>query len=205
MRVLMNIDTDFINVSVASKPADLTVCTQTFLTHITELHEYATRRGIILTIETVPLMEIPRWNIGRGNGKIINPYRLPIDVSIELGRRRFAVANDFGHTASNIISDDRDAVWQFLYDTTKTLAPATRLIHFSFIVPPYNGTDFHDTLENPVLDSAAAIPNKKQMPELLQLFKNRDDIWILVEPKTDHIKNYFLARGILQNAGVLTE
>jgi hypothetical protein len=205
MRVLMNIDTDFINVSIASKPADLTTSTQQFLENITALKTYADDRGVMLTVETAPIRQNTYWNSDRMSAQIINPYQLPMDVSFELARRGFAIANDFGHTASNIISEDPNAVWQFLYDTTKTLASSTRLIHFAFIVRPYNGVDFHDSLENPVLDSAAAIPNKKHMPELLQLFKNRDDIWILVEPKTDHVKNYFLARGILEKEGVLTK
>ena len=203
MRVLMNIDADFTKASVASEPADLTVSTNIFLEHMTTLKKYADDRGVMLTVETAPLRQTTEWNTDRQKAQILNPHQLPMDVTFRLGSRGFAITNDFGHTASNIISDYPDAIWQFLYTTTKTLAPVTRLIHFSFIVPPYNGTDFHDSLDNPLLDTPNAIPNKKQMVELFQLFQNRDDIWILVEPKKDHVKNYFLAKNMLETVGVI--
>jgi hypothetical protein len=205
MRVLMNIDADYIHASIASIPADLILSTQTFLEHMRMLKTYADDRRVVLTVETVPLRDTTDWNAARGSAQIIDPYHLPMDVSLELGRRGFALANDFAHTACNMISDDRGAVWQYLYNISKTLAPATRLIHLGFIIPPYNGIDNHDTLANPIFDTPAAIPNKKEMIELLKLFPNRDDVWILVEPKADHVKNYFLARGILENASVLTK
>lgn len=77
------------------------------------------------------------------------------------------------------------------------MAHATRLIHLGFLMPPYNGTDNHDTLENPALDTDQALPNKQQMLQLLKCFKNRDDVWILTEPNGRHAQNYFLAQKIL--------
>jgi len=173
--------------------------------NISILKQYADDRSVLLTIETVPQRDTASWSANRSRTKVIDLYELPIRVQLELGSHKFAIANDFGHTACNMISDDRNTVWRYLYDMTRTLASATRVIHFGFVVPPYNGVDNHDSLDNPVLDTPAAIPNKKQMTELLKLFQNRDDVWILVEPNTGHVKNYFLARGILQKAGVLTK
>jgi hypothetical protein len=66
-----------------------------------------------------------------------------------------------------------------------------------YVIPPYNGVDFHDSLDNPLLDTDDAIPNKKEMVKLLKIFENREDVWILVEPKEDHVKNYLLAGKIL--------
>ena len=192
-------------ISVTSEPAELDAAKTTFMENVAALKEYADKRGVVLTVETVPQRDRTSWTPGSPRQKTTNLYQLPIDIQLQLARRGFAIANDFCHTACNRISDDRGAVWRFLYDTTKTLAPATRLIHLGFVVPPYNGVDNHDMLDNPVLDTDGAIPNKKQMLELLKLFDKRDDIWILVEPKTDHVKNYFLAREILIKAGVLTK
>jgi hypothetical protein len=205
MRVLLTIDPDFVNVSIASKPADSEVCTQLFLSHMTALKKYADDSGVILTTETVPLRETTNWLSARSTAQVINTHQLPMDIPIELSRRGFAIANDFCHTACNFISDDRDAVRNYLFSTTKTLAPATRLIHMGFVIPPYNGTDFHDSLDNAIFDTTDAIPNSTEMVELLKNFIHRDDIWILVEPRGDHIKNYFLARGILKKAEVLTK
>jgi hypothetical protein len=197
MRALLNVNFTTMSVSVASEPADLAVCTRIFFENIAILKKYADDRGVLLTIETVPQRDTTDWSVTRARSGIIDLKQLPITVQLELGKRGFSIANDFCHTACNMISDDRGAIWTFLYDTTKALAPATRLIHFGFVVPPYNGVDLHDSLDNPVLDTADAIPNKKQMIELLKLFGNRDDVWILVEPKENHVKNYFLAQKII--------
>jgi len=197
MRVLLNINFTTMNVSVASEPAEIDVCTRTYTENITVLKKYADKRGILLTVETIPQRDTASWSVNRTRTGVIDLKQLPITVQMELGSRGFAIANDFCHTACNMISDDRDAIWRFLYKTTKMLAPATQLIHLGFTIPPYNCVDFHDSLENPVLDSDDAIPNKTEMIKLLQLFANRDDVWILVEPVHDHIKNYFLAQKII--------
>lgn len=205
MRALLNVNFSSMQISVASKPAQTGICIRTYLENVASIKTYAEGRGIVLTVETIPQRDTTSWKLNRDRRDAVDLYQLPIDVQLELAARRFAIANDFAHTACNVISEDRGAVWRFLYDTTKTLAAATRLIHFGFIIPPYNGVDFHDSLDNQVLNSVNAIPNKKQMMELLKLFDNRDDVWILVEPKADHVKNYFLAKKILLKAGVLTK
>ncbi len=85
---------------------------------------------------------------------------------------------------------------------TQLLAPMTRLIHIGFVMPPYNGTDNHDQLDNPILNTSAAVPNKNQLIELLKLFPNRSDIWILAEPSQHHAKNYFIVKELLKTAGI---
>jgi hypothetical protein len=205
MRALLNVNFTTMNVSVASEPAEMDMCTRTFMENIIDLKKYSDDRGVLLTIETVPQRDTASWSVNRNRTAVIDLFELPMSVQMELGNRGFAIANDFCHTACNLISDDRGAVWRSLYDMTGTMAHATQLIHLGFIVPPYNGVDNHDSLDNPALDTNDAIPNKKQMIELLKLFQNRDDVWILVEPKEDHVKNYFLVRGILEKSGVLTE
>lgn len=198
---LLHVNFDTMDIRVASEPANLNTAKKLFTKHITDLSRYAKSRGVILTVETVPMRDTPTLNPDRDRTDVIDTHQMPIDLHIDLARRGIAIANDFGHTACNLISDDRKAVWQFLYDTTRTLAPVTRLIHLGFIVPPYNGVDLHDSLENPVLDSDDAIPNKTEMIELLKIFSGRDDVWILVEPRVDHVKNYLLAKDILTAAG----
>ena len=202
---LLHVNFDTMDIRTASEPANPNTMNTVFIKRITALHRYAKSKGVVLTVETVPMRDTPSWKPTRNRTEVIDIHQMPMEVLIDLSARGVSLANDLGHTACNMISDDRDAIWKFLYRTTQTLASATRLIHLGFIVPPYNGVDFHDSLDNPVLDTDDGIPSKKQMIELLKLFKNRDDVWILVEPKEDHVKNYFLARGILKNAGVLTK
>lgn len=184
-----------------SEPVPMHEAQALFLEHAHALHDYATKRGIILTIETVPLMDMNGWYDGpSGRDNPMNIHELPVSTHMEAASQGLWIANDFCHSAANTITDRADAVWTDLHALTKTLAAQTRLIHLGFIVPPYNGCDFHDHLDNPLLDTNQAIPNKQQMIELLKLFKHRTDMWMLVEPVADHVKNYHLAQKILETS-----
>lgn len=190
--------------TVMAPPVDLSESETLFYSNTSMLHEYALSKGIVLTIESVPARVTDGWYDPGPRIKPKNIYELPIDVLIKAAQQGLFIANDFCHTAADIISDSHEEVWRFLLQTTILLLPSTKLVHLGYIVPPFNGTDNHDVFDNPVLDTDDAIPNKQQMIDLLKLFQNRDDVWILVEPKKDHVKNYFLAREILESAGVLT-
>jgi len=191
------VDFDTMNIHIAGPIQNPQLVQQKFIDNAIRLNTYAKTRGVILTVETVPLRDTPSWKPDRDRTQVIDIYQMPIDVFTDLAKHGIVIANDFGHTACNLITDNRTYIWQFLKTTTQTLAPATRLIHLGFIVPPYNGVDFHDSLDNPVFETNNAVPNKKELIELLKLFRNRDDVWMLVEPSRDHIKNYVLAKGIL--------
>lgn len=202
---LLQVDFETQNIRIASEPADLTVAKDNFIKNFTTIRDYATAKSVLLTVETVPMRDTPSWNPNRDRTQVIDIHQMPMDVIVDLSARGVAIANDLCHTACNLITNDRAAIKRFLFDTTKTLASHTRLIHLGYVVPPYNGVDFHDSLDNPVFNTMDAIPNKSEMIELLKIFSNRDDVYILVEPKTDHIKNYNLARELLEKAGVLTK
>ena len=194
---LLSVNFDTMDIRVASEQANRKTMEATFIERITALHTYARSKNVILTVETVPMRDTPSWKPDRDRSLAIDIHQMPMDVFLDLAAHGISIANDFGHTACNMISNDRGAIWTFLYDTTRTLAPYTRLIHLGCIVPPYNGVDFHDSLDNPMLDTEKAIPNKNQMQKLLKLFDNRDDVWILVEPKENHVKNFSLAQKII--------
>jgi hypothetical protein len=121
---------------------------------------------------------------------------------LDAARDGFRIANDFGHTAASVLTDDVNSVWRYLLDFTRAVVKQTKLIHLGFLVPPYNGTDFHDSLANPLFETTKAVPNKQQTLELLRIFKNRPDTYILVEPNGGHVGNYFLAKKLLDEAGV---
>jgi len=202
---LLHVNFDTLDIRVASEPSDFALARKTYISEIQKLDAYAKSKSVLLTVETVPMRDSLTWNPDRDRTRVIDIHQMPIDVQIDLAAQGISIANDFCHTACNLISEDRAKIWEFLKRTTETLAPQTRLIHLGYLVPPYNGMDFHDSLDNPVLDTDRAIPNTNEMIELLKLFGNRDDVWVLVEPKEDHMKNYVLARGILQKARVLTK
>lgn len=197
---LLKVDFSTMAIQTITKPMDVGQTQAQFVDQITQMHEYAQSRGIILTVETVPQRDTPSWNLPRDRSKVIDIYQMPIDVQIDLAARGLFIANDFCHTACSIRSDDRTTISDFLMNTTQTLAAQTKLIHLGYVAQPFNGVDFHDSLDNPIVETKDAIPNKKEMIELLKLFKNRDDVWILVEPERDHKKNYFLAKKLLDQA-----
>ncbi len=203
---LLQVNFDTMDIRVASEKANPDVVRKTFMRNMRSLTDYATSKNVILTVETVPMRDTTNWRPDRDRTQVIDIHQMSVDVHIDLAAQGIYIANDICHTACNLITDDRTSIWKFLQETTHTLARATKLIHLGYLTPPYNGVDFHDSLENPVFETHDAIPNKTEMITLLkQNFTNRDDMWILVEPKTDHVKNYFLARDLLKKAGVLTK
>lgn len=205
---LLHVDFDTMDIRVASDKADPIVQHKIFINNMLSLTDYASTRNVTLTVETVPMRDTPSWSwrAQRDRTNVIDIHQMPIGVLTDLSAQGVHIANDICHTASNLITDNRTAIWKFLKQTTQTLAPMTRLIHLGYLAPPYNGVDFHDSLANPIFETPKAIPSKTEMNDLLKNnFTNRDDIWILVEPKSDHVKNYFIAREILENAGVLTK
>ncbi len=195
---------DFANerYDILKDPKDQDDAIERFLTHASELNIYAQSKGIVFTVETVPLMITDGWYNQNARLTPKKSYELPIPAIIRSASAGISVANDFSHTAASIIANDESSVWRFVYGMTELLAPMTRLIHIGFIMPPYNGTDNHDQLDNPILDTSAAVPNNQQLIELLKLFSNRPDIWILAEPSQHHAKNYTIVKELLKTAGV---
>jgi hypothetical protein len=185
---------------VVTDPIPTDTSINLFLEHASKLSEYARARNVVFTVETVPARITHGWYDADARNNPNHLYELPVEAIKQAADRGIWVANDFCHTAANIIADNPHDVWTFVRDTTVRLADQTRLIHLGFVMPPYNGTDNHDTLTNPILDTVAAVPNTSQMIELLRLFENRDDVWMLVEPKEDHVTNYLLAQKLLNEA-----
>lgn len=197
-RAIVKIDLDRMDYPYVSKPIALAEAQAIFLEEMDTLNQYARSRGVVLTVETVSrLLQKTDWYNPESRLKPIDIYQLPVASIQAAGESGIAVANDFVHTATDLESSNPRKIWEYLYHATNRLAATTRLIHLGFLVPPYNGTDNHDTLENPVLDTDQALPNKQQMIELLKCFKNRQEVWILVEPNGHHAENYFLAKNIL--------
>ena len=200
-RAIVKMDLDRMDYPYVSNPIPLPQAQAIFLDQVTKLNQHAKDRGVVLTVETVSRL-IPKtdWYNPESRLKPLDIYQLPVASIQAAGESSIAIANDFVHTATDPISDDPQKIWKFLYSATQALAGATRLLHLGFLIPPYNGTDFHDHLDNPLLETNQAVPNRQQMIELLKLFKNRDDVWILTEPNGRHVENYFLAQKILLEA-----
>ena len=172
-----------------------------FLDCIDRLTAYGAEKNVLLTVETTPIRLQTGSLHDTKNRHSVQDFSEYSYIDLPTDTLHFAIANDFGHTAARTISEHAKPVWDLLYKKTIEYAPMTRLLHVGYIIPPYNGTDYHDQLDNPMVETPDAIPNKNQMIELLKLFANRDDVWALVEPNGQHPKNYFLAQKLLAEAG----
>jgi len=165
------------------------------------LSHYAKTKQVMLTVETVPPRVIHPWD-GDRTTQTYSMNEIPFEIFQTLADSGIAIANDFGHTSANILSTDAKDVWSFLKKQTGMLASATKLLHCTYIVHPYNGTDFHEQLDNPVFETSAAVPNKNQMIELFREFQHRTDVWLIAEPNGQHGKNYVLLQNLLKDAGL---
>lgn len=198
--VIMNFKTQ--QWTVKTRPYTVAQAEPIFLESASILSLYAKSRGVLLTIETVPVRSTNGWLTEDSPHTPINLFELPIQSLHKAAAIGVAIANDFGHTAATRITDDEQLLWNHIKTHTTQLAPYTKLIHIGFSIKPFTGTDFHDSLDNPKFESLDTVPNKMQTIELFKLFSNRPDVGALVEPRDDHVKNFFLARDLLKQAGV---
>lgn len=196
-RVKCRIDFSMHSIEPFTDPIPEKLSEEIFMENVLSLHEYAKNRDVIFTIETAPTREADDWTNADGRGKPREIYTLGTPVLLQLGQMGVAIANDFGHTSCAVVSNDRGDILQYLMQTSMALAPSTRLIHLGYIIPPYMGVDFHDQLDNPVFDTDIAVPNKSEVRQLFEMFRNRNNVWVLAEPSTDHPKNYRLAQALL--------
>lgn len=201
-RSLVQLDFKTVTFKVLTPQKPMTECEPVFLEHAKELHDYAVNRGVVLTIETVPPKTANKWLTTGVRTDPIDLGELPMTTLMKAINNGSWFANDFGHTAANCPSQDTKNIWAMLYDVSKTYASQTKLIHIGFLAPPFNNTDFHDHMDNPLLQTTQAVPNNNQLIDLLKLFPNRNDVYALVEPMNDHVKNFFLAKTLLEHAGV---
>lgn len=158
-----------------------------FLEHAKEVHEYASSKDVLLTVET--LLGVEMETVG-----VREPTYDPSIVSLEtmkaFSEQGGYVANDITHTMAFLHAKlQREDVWSELMEFSLAVAPQTRLLHINTVVPPFNGTDSH----NGVLDDdweAGAIPSKDQLLEFLRIFAGRDDVFVVPEPEKDMTGNY---------------
>lgn len=165
--------------------------------HCKSLNEYAKSKNILFLVETLPKNELEHWYSPEGRKNTQPADNVSPEILLELAKSGISITNDFSHTVSSVVSDDREFLWKYLLDTTKQLAPFTKLIHLNTVIAPFNGTDSH----NGVLPEDFAqnvLPTKEQVLKLLQLFKGRDDVWVIPEPDIEKmVANYRAIGGLL--------
>jgi len=196
---MVTLDLQTFTFGVRKPSVSLDMGVNNFLSNVGMLNTYAIEKNVVLTVETVPPRVKTNASDPTDTTHTLDIFELPPDALKRAAERGVHIANDFGHTVANCQTDNPEMLYTYLYDITKRLAPKTRLIHVGYVIPPHNGTDLHGSLDNPDFRTKA-VPNETQMIQLLKLFKNRDDVWALVEPYKDHIKNYFLLKQLQETA-----
>lgn len=165
-----------------------------------ELHEYASARGVVLTIETITRY-MKRRPLEADRDDFYDPGPMPLSYLAELTRQGLQLANDITHTAAALpwVNPTRDALWEGLWDFTQRTAAQTRLVHINTLTPPYNGTDSHDGVtEEDWL--RGVFPNREQVAALLALFTARADVFAVPEPLRNMAGNYQALAALAQAA-----
>lgn len=165
-----------------------------------KLSRFAEEYHLELITETVTPLDPIKWMSAEGRQKTIDIGSLPLSTIEKIAQKGFPIANDFEHTACNYQSADKKTLFDFLYKKTKELEAFTKLVHLGYLIPPYNGTDFHGNLNDKQFVSDFALPNKKETIQLLKLFKSRKNLWVIPEPVTDHIGSYKISREMIKEA-----
>lgn len=173
-------------------------CQKTATSSLQILLDYAKSKDVLLLLESVPPVSTDSIKHRRPvyTGEL--PFAYVEGILTTLPQLQFT--NDFGHTASNLISDDRTQISAYLFDKTKKYAPRTRLIHTGFLIPPYNGTDYHGNLYEDIFKTAAAIPNESELVALLNLFRDRTDVGVIVEPSGSHPRNFEILKTLIHRS-----
>jgi len=166
--------------------------------YLKKIKKYADKKGIIPFIETVPKYAVSDFkNIKKGRLKPQQSEGLETKKFFQLAKLGYQICFDIGHTVAQCISDDKNELFDYLFEAAKRMLPAIGLIHLTTNSPPFNGVDSH----NGVLEEdfkQGVVPNKLQLIKLLSLFKNKD-IWLIPEPKKEKmVENHFALQKIVR-------
>lgn len=154
------------------------------------LHEYAGLTNVLFIVETLPRNELSHWRDESGRDNVHSGDSVALDVLEKLGKDGLFLNNDFGHTIAQCLSERPDEIYQYILDWTRKLAPSTKLIHLNTVRPPFNGTDSHNGVL-PEDFKLGVVPNREQLLELLRIFKDREDVWIIPEPEIENMAANF--------------
>ncbi len=168
------------------------------LVYLKKIREYAGQRKIIPFCETVPKYALGDYkDLEKGRLDVQPCEGLETEKFFKLAQLGFPICLDLGHTMGQLITEDKDKLFAYLYETAKKMLAAIGLLHITTNTPPFNGTDSHQgVLPKDFVQGTA--PNKKQLLKLLALFKNKD-VWLVPEPpKGEMIANYLVLKQMVE-------
>lgn len=199
-RIMLTID--FTNQTLLPAPAykkiSLAKAAKVQTDTISQLHRYAASREVLLLTESIPQQVFPGWNNLDNRLHPIPQY--PVDLKLlfsMIQKHNFNFTNDISHTFCDQYDQPLTVLWRALVQNTKRFAPYTKLIHLNTLIPPYNGTDSHHGITPNDFSIAGIFPTRIKLIQLLKMFRQRDDVWIVNEPHHDHVDNFFALQRLL--------
>jgi sugar phosphate isomerase/epimerase len=159
------------------------------------LQEYAQDRGVLFTIETLPGAEAP---IAHQRQSVYVPGNAPLDVMERIGTQGGHIANDITHTAGQVALDatSPDAIWEGIVDFTKRTHTFTNVLHINTVSPPFNGSDSHEGITGQEF-AQGNFPSRQQIKQFLSFFKDRDDVFVIPEPRAGTMQENYRALATL--------
>ncbi len=158
------------------------------LAALEELSGYASEKDVLLTVETICRGE----QMTDDRTAFYEPGNLRLEVIEKAASRGINVANDLAHTVTWAKAEGQDAyneMWDKLKGFTDKTKNATSLLHINTVSKPFNGTDSHDGI-TPEDEKKGVFPSRNKLLEILRLFKDRDDVFAVPEPKVEMSANY---------------
>lgn len=176
---------------LTGQEVDASAAQQSLLVRAQELDAYAKKKNVLFLIETVPKNEAWHWRDFSGHLRARRGQNVPPEFLYPLTKAGISLTNDFGHSAASWEESKREVIFAKLKKLTERLASQTKLIHLTTNAPPFNGTDSHNGIL-PKDFASGVLPDENQLRQLLSLFQDRDDVWIIPEPEiADMVDNYF--------------
>ena len=168
-----------------------------FLSAAEGLQAYAVKKGVLLTLETLPARE--QYALG-DRSRLYNPCNVPLAVMGKLGAQGNFLANDTTHTlaAVSVQASNQENLWQTFMQFARAAAPFTHLLHINTLLLPHDGSDSHDGVTADDFAKNVA-PTREQILEFLRVFAGREDVFVIPEPR-NHMKENYLALQALVNS-----
>jgi hypothetical protein len=155
---------------------------------VSQLGKIAHLQNVELLVELIPQAT---YNEPKGRLSPVPEYPAPIDGLLELCQQDIiGFTNDFCHTYCFDPQNFQQITTDFL--------PYTKLCHINTLYDPHNGTDAHGGILPENFDRHGVFPNQSQYLDLFKRLNDQPhDIWLVGEPKTQHVENYHQLANLL--------
>ena len=164
------------------------------------LHEYGQENNVDVLWETPPGNKISNNTDEMGRPGSCLSHALNSFTFEKIAKKDgIFVTNNISHIITEIQSDSKEEIINYLFERTKKLALRTRLLHIKITVQTNNGSNGgNGTAEG---HGNNTILTKSQWMQLFELFKNRKGVCAINDPGSKHVQNYIAFKKLMMNTG----